>query len=77
MNAFVSLGPPVSVSEGRLPSARGIEAAVAAELDAVEAFVRRFEEDAADVWPTPSGCLPRSVERRWPVGVSNDFFSRN
>jgi 1-acyl-sn-glycerol-3-phosphate acyltransferase len=52
---FVSVGEPV---EGGV-DARGLEARVEAELDALSAFLARHGEDAARAWPGPSGRLPR------------------
>jgi 1-acyl-sn-glycerol-3-phosphate acyltransferase len=46
MDAYVSVGRPLSVTRTEVPAVPDLEAAVGEELDAIRAFVRRFGEDS-------------------------------
>jgi hypothetical protein len=65
MDAYVSVGTPMRVETDATPSAAEVEAAVGGELDAIRGFVRRFEEDAASMWPSAAGLLPRRARVPW------------
>jgi 1-acyl-sn-glycerol-3-phosphate acyltransferase len=62
MDAYLSAGEPLLVTRAEAPSVRDIEGAVTDELEAIGAFVRRFEEDAADLWPDAAGTLDRGPD---------------
>jgi 1-acyl-sn-glycerol-3-phosphate acyltransferase len=59
-DALISVGRPISAI-GRIDAPR-VEDAVGDELDAIDAFVERWGEDAAETWPSLGDALPRPAE---------------
>ena len=74
--AYVSVGPPVEASGGSWVSAAAMEDAVTAEVDAIDAFLAEYGEDAPEAWPAPGGRLERAVPSWLSDPVSN-WTSRN
>ena len=76
VDAFVSVGTALPALASDSPNTGQLERAVTRELEAIRAFVERFEEDAAQMWPTAAGLLPRNPGALWS-GPAALPFSKN
>lgn len=77
LDAFLSVGEPLSVPGPDALRVPLLEAAVAEELNAIRAFVQKHGEDAYLRYPRPLGRLPRSADPYAPLHEAGNWISRN
>ena len=77
MDAFLSVGEPIPVPGPDPLRLALLEAAVAEELHAIGAFVRKHAEDAFLCFPRPEGRLPRDMGSPAPLQAGGPWPSRN
>lgn len=75
--AFVSVGSPVAAPGPGSVRLAALETAVADELDAIAAFLRRHGEDAHDRWPRDGEALPRASTPPPLLHEVGSWISRN
>jgi 1-acyl-sn-glycerol-3-phosphate acyltransferase len=76
-DAFLSVGEALPSSDPDAASLPLLEAAVAEELAAIDAFVDRHAEGAASRWLDTPLRLPRAPERTWSPRDTGNWISRN